>query len=792
MRSFLKKNHFCLVLPRAETHTFLRSLKSHPMNAAHRPLATFLIGLSLPALMNAEMRTWKNKAGVAIEAEMTAVDVAARTITIARADGKTFTIPIDSLSDADKTFAAEQWKKMQAAPAAPAPAPATPAATPPGTPAAPAAPAPAGGGKPAPARPAIAVTPASKFKVPNSADYLRSVLKTRPRLIHGTPGWTYLKGQVSSDAVAAKMLANLKAGGEKLLEAPELTRIFGEQRGTVTPGSKAMFRMATLGALHFADGDPRWKERGVRELIAITDPATFQNWYVDEPAVTTDFLIAASLGYDFFRDGLNEKQATDARTYMVEKGVGALVAFLKGEPAPESARGKAAGATSDAKPKAAPKAAAKTESVEEPDSEHMAAASALILSAICLADEDPTAAKQAVEAAGKVFGKGMLRFAPAGIWPEGMEAGEHVLDYAIMVMQTLKSNSGSDLGFSLLEGLPQAGLARVHLVGPSNLLFNYGDAQGSALTRPWVSTWLAGVHGNMGSKALTAGAAPGPDSALLSLAGQFMYFNPHAAGDGVADSLDYAFQGGQVAALRSGWDKDAYYVAVKGGDNSIPTAQLDLGSFVLDAGGKRWGIELGAEGDRAPGFKPAADRTKRYELYVEGTAGQNTLQLGGNQELDAKAAVTIGQSTPALGVAAVDLSKAYSKAVKDATRGAMVVRGAKPYVVLQDDLGVKNTTPVTWVMHTRANVTTEGNKATLVDKDKTLHAVILSPAGATFAAEDAPEPKSEQMKKLTGIKVLKINLGAVKGAQTISVAFAVGEPPPAAPVRPIAEWAGKK
>jgi len=756
------------------------------MNAAvHLPVVTLLLTLGLPFLAVAEMRAWKNKAGASIEAEMVAVDVTARTITIKRADGQSFTIPIESLSDADKAFAAEQWKKMQSAPTAPAASPGAPA-VPTAKPAEGTA-----GARPAPPRPALTIIPAAKFKVPNSADYIRTVLKTRPRLVHAASGWTYVKGLPAADPVAAKMLENLKAGGEKLLEAPELTRIFGEQRSTVTPGSKAIFRMATLGVLNFVDSDPRWKERGVRELIAITDPTTFQNWYVDEPLVTADFLIAASLGYDYFRDGLNEKQATDIRTYMVEKGIGALAAFLKGEPVPESARGKAAGVSTPPKPKAAAKGG-KESADEEPDSEHMAAASALILAAICLSDEDPSAAKQAVDAGGKVFGKGMLRFAPAGIWPEGMEAGEQVLDAAILVLQTLKANSGSDFGFTLLEGIPQAGRARVHLVGPSNQLFNYGDALGTALTRPWVSTWLAGAHGNMGSKALTAGTAPGADTAFLNLAGQLMYYNPHAAGDGVPDGMDYSFPGGSVAALRSAWDKNAYYVAVKGGDNSIPTAQLDLGSFVLEAGGKRWGIELGAESDRAPGFKPAVDRTKRYELYIEGTPGQNTLLLGGNQELDAKAAVLVSHSTPELGISVVDLSKAYSKAAKEAFRGIMLVRGAKPYVVLQDDLQVKNTTMVSWSMHTRAEVTVEGGKATLTDKDQKLHAVILSPAGATFTTEEPPEPKSEQMKKLTGIKVLKVNLGEVKGEQTISIAFSHGEPPPTHVVKPISEWVPKK
>jgi len=231
--------------------------------------------LLLPFALSAEVHMWTSKAGTVLEAEMTGVDVTARTISLKKTDGSVITIPIDALSDADKSYAATEWKKMQAMPPAaptaakaPAAAPATPApSTAPASPAAaPAAPAPAAGGagKPAPARPALAILPAKTFKAPNSADYVSKVLKTRPRLLHAQTGWSALKSLIATDPNFAKMVANLKAGGEKLLEAPELTRVFGEQRGTVTPGSKAMYRMAALGALHFLDGDPRWKERAIR------------------------------------------------------------------------------------------------------------------------------------------------------------------------------------------------------------------------------------------------------------------------------------------------------------------------------------------------------------------------------------------------------------------------------------------------------------------------------------------------------------------------------------------------
>jgi hypothetical protein len=112
------------------------------------------------------------------------------------------------------------------------------------------------------------------------------------------------------------------------------------------------------------------------------------------------------------------------RTYLTEKGIDALVAHLEGEEIPETAKG-LSGGQSDPKPKAGAKkkAAPKDDAKLPPDSKQMAAASALIIAAICLVDEDPAVAKKAADAGAKVFGKGLERFAPAGVWPEGLQAG---------------------------------------------------------------------------------------------------------------------------------------------------------------------------------------------------------------------------------------------------------------------------------------------------------------------------------------------------------------------------------
>lgn len=780
------------------------------------PLALFLAFSSVKGQLAEEYHTWTNTSGRTVEATLISVDAVAKTLKIKTKDGREFDVGISTLSAADFEYAKTRYAAMKAAPPAAAPvampaaAPATPAApataaTPTPAPAAPKGKAPAAPKKPAPPRPAFVINPIAKFKAPAANDYLGGIQKVRPRLIQNAAGWAAIKGQLAADPALTKLMGVLKASGEDLLQDPELNRINGEIRGTVSEGSRAIYRMGLLAALHYGDGDLKWKDRAVRELLLLCDKTNFRDWHPVEAQAVADMVIAVTLGYDWFRDGLTAPQATEIRTFLEQKGVDALIAHLNEEPPPPTAFGTAPGATETAKKKADPKKAkGKPDKADEApvNSEQMAIASALLITAIGFADEAPDMAKKCANEGAKFFGEGIQRFAPGGVWPEGMAAGDAVMDYASMVIQSLRSASGKDLGLSVLEGIPQFGVARLHLYGPTGKPFNYGDSAENAGSRPWVATWLCGLHGNPGIPAVAAGAKMAVGSSYFGQTGHFMYYNPHAAGDGTPDAMEFAMPGGIAAAVRSGWAKDDLYVAVKGGDNRDLHGQLDIGSFVLEAGGVRWGLELGAESDRAPGFevKPGADRTKRYELFVEGTAGQNTLSFGDNQEMDARAGVLLGQSTPEQGLAVVDMTKAYDKVAKDVHRGVMVMRGTAPYLVIQDDLSVKNSKNLVWSMMTKAEIAPDGVSAVLTLGGKKLLATIVSPKGATFSVGDPPEPANEQMRtvgkdkdgKGEGVKILQATVPDAKGEVSLCITFTTAEAAPAHTHTPIAAWVKKK
>ena len=55
--------------------------------------------------------------------------------------------------------------------------------------------------------------------------------------------------------------------------------------------------------------------------------------------------------------------------------------------------------------------------------------------------------------------------------------------------------------------------------------------------------------------------------------------------------------------MRSDWlDPSAMFVGIKAGTNRVNHSHLDLGTFVLDALGQRWAVDLGGDNYNLPGY----------------------------------------------------------------------------------------------------------------------------------------------------------------------------------------------
>jgi Heparinase II/III-like protein len=304
---------------------------------------------------------------------------------------------------------------------------------------------------------------------------------------------------------------------------------------------------------------------------------------------------------------------------------------------------------------------------------------------------------------------------------------------------------------SAAQGVGRAGRFRIYTTGPMGKTFNFADAGDEAGLSPEMF-WLARRFGSPAfawseQKALERTSRVDPyDLVWFDKDGK----SPQPA---YAWQLDAIFRGVDLSCFRSSWDDpNALYLAVKGGDNKAPHAHLDLGSFVLDAGGVRWAADLGADDYDLPGYFGK----QRWTYYRTRTEAHNTLLIDDqNQDLRAEARITHSDFAPDFSWVQIDLSRANPGRVTQWTRRfAMAQRQA---FLIGDSIRADQPVEVIWGMMTDSEITVSGQTATLHKNGWNLAAEIRTPRHAVFdiAQVHPPPPQAPD----NGFRKLIVRLG---------------------------------
>ena len=87
-----------------------------------------------------------------------------------------------------------------------------------------------------------------------------------------------------------------------------------------------------------------------------------------------------------------------------------------------------------------------------------------------------------------------------------------------------------------------------------------------------------------------------------------------------------------VAFLRTGWSRDDAWLAIKGGTGAASHGHLDAGSFVYEARGVRWCVDLGSDNYNMPGYFGG----KRWSYFRLNNRSHNTLVIDDKLQDDPK------------------------------------------------------------------------------------------------------------------------------------------------------------
>ncbi|GAA5882738.1 hypothetical protein JCM16303_006570 [Sporobolomyces ruberrimus] len=416
----------------------------------------------------------------------------------------------------------------------------------------------------------------------------------------------------------------------------------------------------------------------------------------------------------------------------------------------------------------------------------------LVMGALAIVDRDPTTYSRTIldNAPANAQANCALGPSPDGTWSETANYWYFGTYSHAEMAASLISATGSDQG--LLNSNDAYKLTpeyHMYVTGMQGL-FNYGDCGPNKYTATANSLLFYGSQYNIPRYTLfqrDRGDAPDPMSIL--------YYDPQVSGQFWESlALDHHFENQTDAwfSARSSWtDNDGTYIAMKAGylQGHQTHGDLDAGDFVLDAMGERWFGELGNGDYLADGyFSKESQDSLRWTYYRKGTEGQNTLNIGSNQNVAGQPTTTYdstGESqdalvyTPANSSTAfmtADLSEMYND-TSSAHRGIRFLNGRRQ-VLLRDE--VTSTATVQWRSHSNAtvSVSSDGKTATLTMNGKTLLAELRSPSDAVFGTAAAERTSSLPAlqggsvdQPNPGVTVLTIDIPAPTNGATIEVLF---------------------
>ena len=420
-------------------------------------------------------------------------------------------------------------------------------------------------------------------------------------------------------------------------------------------------RILFLGFAYRMTGEKRYSDRAEAEMLKA---ASFSDWNPSHFLDVAEMTAALAIGYDWLYPKLSETSRRTIRTAILEKGL-------------KPSFGKEHDAILNA-----------------PTNWNQVCHCGMAYGALAVAETEPDLARRTIERAVEKVRIPMRHYAPDGAYPEGYAYWEYGTSFNVLLISAMENAFGTDFGLCDAPGFLESGKFMLHMVTPQLRSFCYSDCSTDAGLLPalfWFyrKTGDASILCNQGWLLQADSRKNHLQDRLLPLL--FVWGQGASLDKPTVPETLYWKGGGDnpVFLMRSGWnDPDALYVGVKMGTPGASHAHMDVGSFIFEADGVRWAIDMGGEDydrleKRGVDLWNGAQGSQRWEVFRYNNKAHNTLTFNDKpQSIKGKVQIKDWRDSARLRYVAMDLTPVYEGQVRYAERAVAMVDDS--YAVIED------------------------------------------------------------------------------------------------------------
>ncbi len=557
-------------------------------------------------------------------------------------------------------------------------------------------------------------------------------LPAHPRLFANEAKILSVKSQ--KDSVSQHLLFLLKSTADDYLTAAAIS--YPASISNMGTSRNVQGRLLALALAYRILGDERYLTKAKEELLAL---AAISNWGTSHFLDVGEAALAAGIGYDW----LYHKLTTDERKAIAEAIK--TKAIIPGLGAKE--RGETW--------------------VNGNFNWNPVCHGGLIVGALAIAEEEPELAKAMVQQAVSNIPAAGVAYGPDGSFAEGPSYWSYGTSFYVIAVEALRSALGTSYGLEKIPGFLKTADYRVQMVGATGDDYNYSDYHierhnepimawfGRELMRPDLIQDERNHLANLYEASLQKNAVVKGRKTVLSrhLPLELLWWDPSLLQNKKVQSppLQWTADGEMpISVMRTAWnDSGATFVAIKGGTPDNSHGHMDAGSFILEAAGVRWALDLGTESyDKMRQAKldlwNYTQASNRWTTFRVGPEGHNILRFNGERQLiSGKGQVKqLALKNGEMGAEA-DLTSLYSKWAKGVSRKVMI--NADRSVSIHDSWTAADsavTVSSQWL--TKAAVTKTADGLQLQQGGQILHLKIALPNSVAVDVQDVSKSRAVQ------------------------------------------------